>query len=71
MTPSGLNSNPRHRAAVSIARPTVAAREAKEVLTPAASEETEALEAATAALAPWARPPTRCAWAGVALAVSD
>ena len=39
---SGLNSNPRRRAAVAVARPAAAAREAKEGLTPAAGEETEA-----------------------------
>jgi hypothetical protein len=36
------NSNPRHRAAVAVARLAAVAREAKEGLTPAAGEETEA-----------------------------
>ena len=39
---SGLNSNPHRHAAVAVVRPAAAAREAKEGLTPAAGEETEA-----------------------------
>ena len=62
---SGLNSNSRCRAAAFVTRPAAAAQEAKEGLTPAAGEETEAC---AGAMGP---SPDGCVRAGAALIASD